>query len=97
MEFRFSSETHEYTDLLTGQIVPHITGILQATGWINDEWYTEESCERGTAIHKLTADYDLGALDVASCVSPYRGYLLSHVAAMNIIRPEILSVEEGQA
>lgn len=92
--FRFDVTNHEYIDLETGSVLPHITGMLEQTGWIDDTWYTEESSERGTAVHRLTADYDLGALDVESCVSRYRGYLLGHVKAMQILRPEVVSVEE---
>jgi hypothetical protein len=95
--FRFDALNHEYIDRHTGIVYPHITGMLEATGWIDDTWFTEESCERGTAVHRLTADYDLGALDVESCVSAFRGYLLSHVAAMTSLRAmglEVLSVEQ---
>ena len=94
MTFRFNADRHEYTDLASGVVLPHITGMLQRTGWIDDVWFTEESSERGTAVHKLTADYDLGALDVESCVSVFRGYLLGHVKAVGILRPEFMAVEE---
>jgi len=92
--FRFDAPNHEYIDMETGVVLPHITGMLERTGWIDDTWYTEESSARGTAVHRLTADFDLGALDVETCVSNYRGYLLAHATAMSILRPEILAVEE---
>jgi hypothetical protein len=92
--FRFDAITHTYIDLATGAELPHITGMLERAGWIDRTFYTEESSERGTAVHQLTADYDLGALDVARCVSRYRGYLLAYVRAMQALQPEILSVEE---
>lgn len=92
--FRFDAMNHEYVDLDTGAVLPHITGMLERAGLVDDTWYTEESSARGTAVHRLTADFDLGAVDVASCVSRYRGYLLGHVKAMSILQPEILSVEE---
>lgn len=91
--FRFDALAHEYIDMATRRVFPHITGMLMRTGWIDDTWFTEESSARGTAVHRLTADYDLGALDVASCVSRHRGYLLGHVRAMEILRPEIVDVE----
>jgi hypothetical protein len=93
LAFRFDREEHRYT-LLNGIELPHITGMLEQTGYIDDRWYTEESSRRGTAVHKLTADFDLGALDVPSCVSPFRGYLLAHVKAMTILNAEVLDVEE---
>jgi hypothetical protein len=93
--FRFEPIEHVYTDLATGEEIPHITGLLARTGWIDDTWYSEESCERGQQVHSLTAAFDLGGLiDVSGCVSAYKGYLQSHVKAMSIIRPTILSVEE---
>lgn len=91
--FRFNADTHTY--FLNGQERPHITGMLLRTGWIDDTWYTEESSERGRQAHKLTADYDLGAVDLARCVSAYRGYLVTHVKAMRLMRPEIKAVEEA--
>lgn len=93
--FRFNAENHEYIDLATGQLLPHITGMLQAAGLIDSTWFTEESSIRGRAVHSLTAEYDLGALeDPESLVSRHKPYLLAHVAAMRILKPEILAVEE---
>lgn len=93
--FRFEADSHTYTDLVTGEILQHTTGMLTRTGWIDDTWMTDESRARGQAVHKLTADYDLGALDLKSCVTPYRPYLLAHVAAMQILRLELLAIEEA--
>ena len=93
LPFRFDAATHRYLDLATGAELPHITGLLNVSGWVDDAFFTEESCARGQAVHKLTADYDLGALDVASCVSRYRGWLLGHVTVAGIVRPEWLHVE----
>jgi len=91
--FRFNAAQHEYVELGTGVLFPHITGLLHAGGLVDDTWYTEESSERGTAVHRLTADFDLGALDVESCITRHRAYLLAYVAAVSILRPEILEVE----
>lgn len=92
--FRFDADRHEYTDLRTGEVVPHITGMLEKTGWVDDTWLTEASKVRGTAVHALTAKYDLGAIDVLHCSGPHRGWLLAHAKAMATLRPEILAVEE---
>lgn len=94
MPFRFDAGRHAYVALDAGEELPHITGMLQATGWIDDRWYTEESSARGTAVHALTAAFDLGALDPVACTSGYKGYLLGHVKAMSIVRPEWRHVEE---
>ena len=94
LPFRFDSETHTYIDLETGSELCHITGMLARTGWIDDVWFTEESSERGRCVHTLTADYDLGALDVATCRTKYRGWLLAHVATMKRIRHTWDRIEE---
>jgi len=95
LEFRFDAREHEYMELATGVVLPHITGMLERAGWIDDTWFTEESSSRGQAVHKLTADYDLGAIeDVTDCDSVFKGYLLAHVKAMSILRPTILAVEQ---
>lgn len=92
---RFDADDHSYTDLATGEELPHITGMLEATGWTDSAFFTDDGRERGSAVHKLTADYDLGALDLSACVSRYRPYLLGHATAMAILKPEILAVEES--
>lgn len=94
LAFRFDAQNHEYLDIDTGELVPHITGMLERTGWIDDRWYTEESSLRGTAVHRLAADYDLKALDLASCQSLFRGYLLAHVKAVTTMQPQMVAVEE---
>lgn len=93
---RFDADDHSYTLLETGEEVPHATGMLADTGWLpGKEFYSDDSKERGSAVHKLTADYDLGALELPSCVSRYRPYLLGHALAMSILKPEILAVEQS--
>jgi hypothetical protein len=94
LAFRFNAPKHEYIDLASGAALPHITGMMIRAGVIDDMWFTEESCVRGQVVHSLTADYDLGALDLASCVSPYRGYLLAHAEAIGLLQPEFLAIEE---
>lgn len=46
----FDEATHTYT--FNGRIVPHITGILKACGWIDDRWFKEEHCYRGRVVHR---------------------------------------------
>lgn len=92
--FRFDAEAHEYISLVDGQVLPHITGMLERTGWIDDTWMTEESSERGRCVHALTAEYDLAGLELETCVSRYRGYLLAHAAAMRALRPTWTAIEE---
>lgn len=93
--FRFAPDSHTYTDLETGHVIPHITGMLERTGWVDDLWYTEESAERGTIIHNLTARYDLGAVDLLTDREweGYRPYLLAHVTAVTGTGVKMVEVE----
>jgi hypothetical protein len=91
--FRFDAIDHAYTALDTGEQLPHITGMLQQTGYIDDLWFTDEGSDRGTCVHELTKHYDLGSLDARTCVSPFRNYLLGYVAATNCTRPAWESIE----
>lgn len=93
LPFRYDDEAHAYIALDTGEELQHITGMLLRTGKVDDTWFTEESSVRGSMVHDLTASYDLEALDVDGCDSPWRGYLLAHVKAMQVIKPEVLEVE----
>lgn len=91
-EFRFDSIEHQYFDG-AGNELAHTTGLLKRAGWIDDTWFTEEHSERGRLVHSLTADYDLGALDLPTCVSRFRPYLLAHVECLQIVKPQFDEVE----
>lgn len=98
MRFAFNAYRHEYVDEDTGLVLPHITELLERAGLIDDRWYTEESCERGSCVHRLTADYDLGAMtDMERTTSKYKGWLAAHVRAMEMIPHEWHHVEEPMA
>lgn len=90
----YKDGTHTYFDVGRGRVVPNITDMLEQTGWVNPRFYTVGSAERGEAVHRLLADYDLGLLDVASCVSAYRAYLLSYINVAHIVRPTWRHIEE---
>lgn len=92
MTFRFDAIEHDYTDE-HGESRPHITGMLARTGWVDDTWFTADGSARGTAVHTLTARYDLGALDLDSVNDAYRGWLLAWAGLMRAIRPTWESVE----
>ena len=92
-EQRFDALEHRY--YLDHEEVPHITGMLDDTGWIDDAWFTAESSERGRVVHDLSAKYDLGAIpDPAAVECPkYKGWFLGYVKAMRVIKPRWTHVE----
>jgi hypothetical protein len=94
--FRFNEHDHTYTDA-RGR-VPHITGLLSVSGWTDEQWFTEESSERGREVHRVTAQYDLGAVsqqEVEDGDHPFKGYLLAYLAWERIVRPRWQHVEVG--
>lgn len=65
--FRFSASEHKY--FIHNREVRHVTELLSLEGLIQgEEWFDEESRERGQAVHDLTARFDLGALDVEAWI-----------------------------
>ncbi len=90
--FRFDHDEHIY--YVNGRPVPNVTSMLKTVGKVNADHYTEAARERGRAVHSLTADVDLKAVDPTKLVSKYRGYVLAHVAAMAALKPVHLAIEE---
>ncbi len=95
MALAFDGEAHTYTDRETGTVYPSVTQMLTAEGWIDDTWYTEESRVRGTAVHRLACEYDLGAIPEPErlAASPYYGWLMGYVLAMKVLLPRWSLVE----
>ena len=89
----FETDGHRYI-LEDGRQVPSITQMLKRCGYIDDRFHTEDASQRGTTVHQLCADFDLGALDPNGCTTLYRGYLMAHVQAMSILRPTWTHIEE---
>lgn len=96
MRLEFVEGSHTYVDRDTGRVLPGITDLLKRAGIVDDQWYTAEGQERGSEVHRLTADYDLGLLGCApgKVAKAHRGYLLGHVQATSILRPSWSHVEE---
>jgi hypothetical protein len=95
LPFRFDAAAHVYTALDTGEELPHITGMLEHVGLVDSRWYTLDSQFRGSCVHRLTADYDLGAItDVATVTSAFSGWLQAHDDFMRRVKPKVIAVEE---
>lgn len=83
--FRFDQIQHEYI-LDGGVVVPSITQMLKQTGHVDDVWFSAESAARGQEVHRLTKDYDEGALTDGSLEqSGVRGYVLAHIEMMRLL------------
>ena len=89
---RFDATEHAY--YINHERVPSITQMLNDTGWIDDSFFSDESCERGRLVHALTVDYDLGALpDPVSLECKYKSFVLAYVKVMRVIKPRWTHVE----
>lgn len=99
MNVRFDKARHEYSDEDTGEILEHTTSLLKKAGEVDDTWLTDEGRRRGTAVHDLTRDYDLGVIERPETLradklqGDYKPYLLAHVRAMEMIQHEWTAIE----
>jgi hypothetical protein len=90
--FRFDAKSHTYT--VGGKRVLSITQLLTVSGEVNEEFFTDEGSARGTAVHKLTANFDMGAIDLATGGGVYRPYLLAYADALALIPHRWTAIEE---
>lgn len=72
-DLKFDEAEHAYT--WKGEVMPSVTQILKHFGFIDDQWYTEESRIRGQAVHRACELYDHGLLDYGSLDPSLVGYL----------------------
>ncbi len=55
----FNPDRHEYSED-DGTQIPSVTQVLKAAGVIDDQWYTAEARDKGSAVHKLCERYANG-------------------------------------
>jgi hypothetical protein len=68
------NEHHEYT--VNGIPRPSVTSVLKVAGLINDDWYTEASRRRGSAVHAACHYLDEDDLPESWLeTSPHAGYV----------------------
>ena len=72
----FNPATHTYTDA-TGKPLLSVTTILKLAGLIDDRWFTEEACWRGSCVHAACEYDDKGTLDESSVDLGAWGYLVA--------------------
>lgn len=58
-----------------GRVIPSVTGILKGVGIIDDRFYNEEACKRGSKVHLATQLLDEDDLDEDSIDDDIRPYL----------------------
>jgi len=87
----YDPNKHEYR--LNGQLVPSVTTILKAGGWINTTFFTEASRRRGEIVHQATALLDQQRLDWLSIPEECRGYVLNYEKARDQLKLGIRKIE----
>lgn len=76
-ELIFDKERHVYS--VNGRVLPSVTGILKAEGFIDDTWFTEDARLRGTYVHLACHLYDMGTLDENELDPALRPYLNGYI------------------
>ena len=74
MSFTFDPESHTYT--LDGSVLPSVTQIIRAAGFMpNLPFYNEWARDRGSIVHTTLEWYDQDALDESTVEDRIVGYL----------------------
>ncbi len=89
----FNEERHEYSNE-TGDIVPSVTGIIEIINPEAKKWYTEESRQRGTAVHRACELYDKGSLDFDKLHPVIKPYVRGYITFCQKFEPEWEEVEK---
>lgn len=72
MNLAFDAEKHQY--VLDGQILPSVTQVLSATGFVDATWFTPEATTRGSYVHKLVELHITRELDETTVDDALVGY-----------------------
>lgn len=83
MTLTFDDRTHEYR--WDGRVVPSVTQVLKGSGFIDDQWFTEDARMRGSAVHLAIELLEEGALDWSTVDER----ILPHLAAYEAFRREM--------
>jgi hypothetical protein len=73
-----------------GIVRPGVTSVLTSQGFIEGDFYTEESRQRGTFIHEATVFVDRNTLDEESVPEKWAAYLESYRLWLTRRRPHAL-------
>lgn len=69
MALVFLPESHRY--LLDGRELVSVTRVLRVAGLYDDEWFTDESRDRGTRVHRACCRVDDGLPVIDPLAEPY--------------------------
>lgn len=91
-KFTFDQAEHIYR--VGDWIVPGITEVLKVSGDMDERFIPDEARNRGSAIHQITEDLDLGLYSVTEIAeSPYLGWVEAYVNFYEAVRPEYDHIE----
>lgn len=92
----FDPTTHRYTTP-EGKPLLSVTQILKLAGLIDDRWFTEEACWKGSVVHKVCELDCKGTLDESSVDPAAAGYLAAWRAWKNAVGFKALEIEQPMA
>lgn len=93
--FRFDASDHSYW--LDGVRIPSATQLIDLGKIARGKpYYTQAHRDRGSAVHAMAMDYDLGVdLRDQLATTPHRGYVLAYMDIVRQIKPTTLSGDQG--
>ncbi len=90
----FNEEDHSYRQ--DNNIYPSVTQILKRVGIIDTTWYSEETAQRGTDIHKIIAEIEIthDPLTILDIEEEYIGYITAYSKFVVDNKPVIIEMEK---
>lgn len=93
-EFRYQDSDHSYW--LGGVRIPSVTQLLELGGKVKGKpFFTEAHRERGSEVHRLCAEFDMGALNVKQCDSELQGHVKGYADAVRQMQPRRFDGKAG--
>lgn len=91
-EVGFVGASHTYT--IGGWVVPGITAIMKGAGKYDERWIPRSARDRGSLVHRLTEEHDLGFRDLGDYYGPVRGWCLAYLEYLRMERPRVTVIEQ---
>jgi hypothetical protein len=90
--FVYDPDLHRYT--LDGRVIPGITKVLELTGFVDKQWFTEASRRRGTEVHRACLFLAENDLDWNTVAPEHQPRVEGFARFLEDVKPTLLLAEK---